>query len=715
MLAREEASGVTRKHPPVRLPRLAVLTLACASLAMTVAAAEEQPPLLKRDWIRARSPNFVVLSMLREEATINLLRELELFRQVVFRVSSAKSDASPIPTEIFLLRRSSDIEKMGFEDRDVQGLFSPGIRNNVVLSAGTANLGQYVIQHEYVHFLVDRASSRSYPFWYSEGFAEFMAGTKIRKNDAVFGDVPKVRQSWLQYGRWIPFEKVIDRSKVASLSSEELAMAYAQSWLLVHYLHLGREGRDFAKDMDAYLDQLAIGTSDIAAFETGFGMEVDDIRGLLREYIDKGRVRTYRLPELKFDRKADVEIERPDEADVATALARAMVHLGALQTATRYADYAVARGPASGSAWATSAIALARRDRFEAALGPIERALELSPDDPFVALDASGYWLRRVQLGEPSARQRREWLARSRRQAIRASKLDASIPEIYAIYGRNLLVDGRKPDKAVEALTEAARLLPSHLEIRMDLARAHHRMGHGAEALRLATSIAASRHGGATHAEAVDLIEEITALCTMELAIDLAEGVTYDIHSAMPLPTDDAHVGSAKLSVEIASTGATRRIDVEAASSEAFGEAVLEAAQSASPFSSVSPAHRTCFSDKEIKVSIVREQWRSGCEDDGRAEYLHDLFLTMTTIVNAREFTLQPGTGRVVAQIEIDEHGAVEVVGYRHRPAPELTAKFESALEILGPLGPRPGADQCWSTPQHVSIYVVGSDNPEAW
>lgn len=57
------------------------------------------------------------------------------------------------------------------------------------------------------------------------------------------------------------------------------------------------------------------------------------------------------------------------------------------------------------------------------------------------------------------------------------------------------------PKKAVDMLSEASRLLPSYLWIRLQLARAHQAAGHGEEALELAASVEAWAHPGSPMSE----------------------------------------------------------------------------------------------------------------------------------------------------------------------------------------------------------------------
>jgi len=451
----------------------------------SVVTAEDLPSQLKRNWIEIRTPNFVIYSTVREKKAVKLAAELESFRQVVFALTNITGDVSPIPTEIFLLRNKSEIRHWVHGPRGLAGLFFPGIRKNVILSTGFVGAGEEVLKHEYVHFVVGNFSRGRYPAWFSEGFAEFLGSAYFKGGSLYLGDVPKARISSLELLPWLAGEKLVDRSQVAALREKQLFNFYAQSWLLVHYLHNGREGRNFRSDMKRYLAALSAGTPDVEAFETSFEFEIDSLKRTLRSYGQQG-IRGYKIQGDIFQLDYSPKTRPLNKGEAATILGRAMLGFGDLSVPHEVKGlvaYGIEHAPSSAQAWANNSKWLMRAGQYTKAASQLGKAIQIAPGNPYLWIDKADLLLAQARQEDVDPAQSKRWLSEAKRACLKAWKIDDSIPEVYGTYGVVLFEEGKRPKKAVEMLAEAVRLLPSNLDLRLMLAEAYSAAGERQEVL----------------------------------------------------------------------------------------------------------------------------------------------------------------------------------------------------------------------------------------
>jgi len=129
---------------------------------------------------------------------------------------------------------------------------------------------------------------------------------------------------------------------------------------------------------------------------------------------------------------------------------------------------------------------------WEIALPHFKRAIEIAPDDAICQLDFGEYWHSRAGTSEDPA----ELVKRERKRYVASRKLDGGIPETYAMYGYTFLLEGERPDKALEMLEMAEPLLPSDLSIRLGVAMAYFELDEPEEAIARARSVEILSHPG---------------------------------------------------------------------------------------------------------------------------------------------------------------------------------------------------------------------------
>src|SRR5262245_15687298 len=359
------------------------------SVASTTAAAKE---LWERPWIEVRSPHFVIVSAIPRNATIELARDLEQFREAVRIVTHVGHFAERIPTKVYVLPQP--VVELGFK-KHTGGYFIPGMRANyagvVKLPLGNVN---NMLKHEYVHFIVHN-DEREYPKWFDEGFAEVLSTMSASGKTIEYGEPMPERVARLPNEKWIPFPQLLEVRDAFSLEGNQTAMFYAQSWLLVHYLMNARSERKLETDVEAYLRLVESGTAPAAAFEPAFGVPIAQLRDTLYRYLVHDlRVSRVSLQQALPEPSADVHAVSPDA--IATQLAVLLWYLDEFDEAQRYWNAAIALNPKNASAFVGLGNLERSAGRFAEAKDLYEKALALEPTNAQAELDYAEYFLDRA-------------------------------------------------------------------------------------------------------------------------------------------------------------------------------------------------------------------------------------------------------------------------------------------------------------------------------
>ena len=425
------------------------------------------------EWVVVESPLFEIYSTFSLEKTRALARHLEQFHALIQAVTNVSRRASAVPTRILAFADPAHYAELAPEKTG--GFFASGLRNNWMLitqPSGQLAAGE-VILHEYSHQVLRHRTSRSYPIWYDEGFAELFSTVKVVRDKTLsIGAPPEVAGSWIQFGEWLPLERILATRSYGELAGDERSMFYAQSWLLVHYLTLDRPAREasFRFSLDRYLDLIELGISPAAAFESVTGESPAAVDRRLRA-IKRVRVGGYEIAKLSYDRR--------ETTSRAIAPGEVLVRLGELQlvrgkvaSAERAFREALEADPENARAYAGLGHALRFGSDVDEADKMFRRALELDPTDPLNHLDMAQYHLDYATHMWGDAEVMREHLATARSHCDAAIRLDDSLPEVWSILGATHLAPGEDPAKAIPLLERALGGHPSSEEILRLLAEA---------------------------------------------------------------------------------------------------------------------------------------------------------------------------------------------------------------------------------------------------
>ena len=212
--------------------RLATGVLTIAFLAISAHA---------ETWHRADTHHFTIYSDGSAAQLEDFAHEVEKFDSLLRMLFNRPPDNDPTKLTIYLLEDSDEVAKLG--RRNVAGFYLVQLEQTIAVGnresgAEKSDLtGKEVLLHEYAHHFMYHNFSVPTPRWFSEGFAEFVATARFKRNgDWTFGE-PAHHRAWsVQNGPGIPIEDLLS-SDDSDMTAEEWSAFYGWSWALTHMFY----------------------------------------------------------------------------------------------------------------------------------------------------------------------------------------------------------------------------------------------------------------------------------------------------------------------------------------------------------------------------------------------------------------------------------------------------------------------------------------------
>ncbi|MGE0669193.1 MAG: hypothetical protein AB7O49_21790 [Sphingomonadales bacterium] len=431
------------------------------------------------DWNEVRSENFRILTNGDLAQARQLARDLEQFRASVIYVVGSKNIVSDIPFRILALKSQADLRRF-MNKRAGRGVaysggFNSSLRGNFAvidmsvkefdIDAKRVSAADSIIKHEYVHYILRAKSRLRYPYWYEEGFAEYLSTLQYENGEVRVGfPVASWHFSLNVGGGRADLEKMLTATRENNLVGNRAL--YGSAWLLVHYLN---DDQALAPKVQAYLSEYDKTGDSLGAFNRIFQLDLDRLTTDLRKRANAGKYGYRRL-------LLPVPIAEPavTEAPVPKTEARLQV-AGVLRVFRRdpdglddvagiYQDVLKAE-PTNSRALA----GLAEIDMTKRQLAPAEARLASIPDnvDEVSVLIARGDAL--VMKAFAAARSPAELsaplLEQARDSYIAALRKDNKCAEAYYSYGITYAGAENNAREGVLAIAEASRLVPSSAEM----------------------------------------------------------------------------------------------------------------------------------------------------------------------------------------------------------------------------------------------------------
>ena len=219
-------------------------------LISAAAIATMAPGMANAAWYEASSKHFVVYSNDSPENVKAYTQKLERFDKAisVWHMTKETPRGPASRVTIFVVDNVAAIQKLsgpgvaGFYQSRASGptAFMPRYS-----SSGDGMTPQAIMFHEYTHhWMFLNWSDASFPYWFTEGFAELHA-TAIASPDGTitFGANPLYRRYTVERGGLMPAPDLLSVKPSDDLDGAAIDAVYSRGWLLMHYLTFSADRR----------------------------------------------------------------------------------------------------------------------------------------------------------------------------------------------------------------------------------------------------------------------------------------------------------------------------------------------------------------------------------------------------------------------------------------------------------------------------------------
>ena len=463
-------------------------------LCLAAALADDTVALDAREWQLVRSDNFRIVSVLGEARTIELLRQLEIMHASLAATLNGATIASGTPIVIVAVDNHDDYVSLGAPPRSA-GFFISDLRESAILVEDSEDTsGVRVMLHEYAHYLNRQAGRIRYPRWFEEGNAEYLSHSRIIDQAYEYALPSEQHLYALETFDWLPLTDLLEVSDMTAFDELGGSMHYAQWWLLVHYLRSLPDAEiNIPGRLRRYAEIASEGTPAWQAFETAFGLEVEQLERELRTYFDERAFASRTLPANTALPGFSPRVQAMTRPGVQLVLARMAFRFENFDHAERLYTELLAVEELRGPAEAGLGRIAGRRGDLEAAGKHFEAAIQLMAWDFTIWMDYAQYWAQRLPLSEGYKERSRnaDRLLESLNSALTIA--DAT-PEVNSLMGFAYLAKGGDLNAAIEHLEAAAAQAPHDQASRLLLATAYLYDGRLEHAIATAESVVRFEH-----------------------------------------------------------------------------------------------------------------------------------------------------------------------------------------------------------------------------
>lgn len=466
----------------------------------------------KDNWISVQSKNFYLIGNGSEKEIKQVAVRLEQFREVFTHLFPKMTFTTPVPTTVVVFKSESSFRPFK-PGPNIAGYFQPGPDVNYI-SLTTELQGAQdpfdVIFHEYTHLLVNNTIG-SAPLWFNEGLAEYYSTFSITDDQkftigrAIGNHVLLLRDS-----KMLPFKTLFDVDYKSPHYNERTKQSifYAESWALMHYLIIGKEGR--IDQLSKFVDLLANNIPKEQAFQQAFQTTFEAMEKELRNYVKQDR---YKALEGHFARKLETDNSMQtapiSEAEAQAYLGDLLLHSNR-KDSEAYVQKALALDPNSSLANATMGMLRLREGKAKEALANLERAVQQNSQNYLVHYYYA-FALSQQNAGsaQPVNGYAPETTARMHQELLKAIELRPDYPASYSLLGYVSLITGNHLDETRNLLIKALSTSPGRNDLTFMLGQLYLRNGDYKLAQQLLEKVANSNAEDETRQNAQTLLAEL--------------------------------------------------------------------------------------------------------------------------------------------------------------------------------------------------------------
>jgi tetratricopeptide (TPR) repeat protein len=464
------------------------------------------------NWVSVRTKNFLLVGNADEKSIKQVGLKLEQFREVFTYLFPALKFNTPVPTTVVVFKNDSAYGP--FKPKpNTAGHFQPGPDVNYI-ALSTEVRGEQdaysIIFHEYTHLLIENTFENA-PVWFNEGLAEYYSTFSITDDqNVVVGNPVSGHVHLLREKKMLPLRTLfeVDYKSPHYNEKNKLSIFYAQSWALMHYLIIGKDGK--AAPLGKFMELLASNVPMDQAFQQAFAIPIDEMEKELRNYIKQDR---YNISKGHFAKKLELDtttISMPlTEAEAHAYLGDLLAHSNRPEAHT-YLQRALKLDPNLAMAHASLGMAYFREGRTTQALTSLERAVEANSKNYLIHYYYA-YALSRPGPDDrpPTAGYRPEVAAKIREHLEKAIALRPDFPEPYNLLAFLTLSTGEKLNEVTESLKRVFAASPGRHDTAFMLAQLLLRKSEFKTARELLEQVKKSNADEGTRKHAESLLVQI--------------------------------------------------------------------------------------------------------------------------------------------------------------------------------------------------------------
>lgn len=508
----------------------------------------------KDTWVSVRSNNFFLVGNAGEKEVRQVATRLEQFREVFTRLFPRMKFTSPVPTTVIVFKSDSSYKPFkpvaDGKTVAVAGYFQPGREvNYITLTTEKREENPYaIIFHEYVHLLVNNTLGRtSIPLWFNEGLAEYYSTFDIEDDQKIYlGNLINPHLQLLRTSQLVPLEKLfaVDYYTLERNKHDARGLFYAQSWVLVHYLIQGNEGKR-VRQLGVFLDQLRQNIPAEKAFRQAFQTDYAGMQRELRDYLQRhsyrGQIVTF---EKKLEFTAEMKTAPISDAEAQAFLGDLLFHIRRPEDAKTKLEQALALDSKLAMAHASLGMLLMRQKKFSEAKEHLQQAVAENPTS-YLAHYYYAYALSREVMTEEQLVHKfpADTVRKMRAELLRAIELKPDFPESYHLLAFVNLVAGEQLDESIAMIKRAVALSPGSEEFLFVLAQLYIRKQDIAGAQRVLEPLAANGADPQIRARAGSMLASVSSIRDAMARFrtgreERAADVVVDTQTAAPTNTD---------------------------------------------------------------------------------------------------------------------------------------------------------------------------------
>jgi tetratricopeptide (TPR) repeat protein len=518
------------------------IALSCVVLSVLL---PQQRVLAKESWTSVQSKNFFLVGNGSEKDIKQVAIRLEQFREVFTHLFPRMRFNSPIPTTVVVFKSESSFRPFK-PGPNLVGYFQPGQDVNYI-SMTTELQGTQdpynVIFHEYTHLLVNNTLSNA-PLWFNEGLAEYYSTFAIT-NDQKFelGKAIANHVFLLRDSKMLPLRTLfeVDHKSPHYNERNKQSIFYAESWALMHYLIIGKEGR--LDQLAKFIDLLQTKMSKEEAFKQAFQMTFEAMEKELHNYVKQDR---YNIVEGHFQRKLEtdkgMQTAPISEAEAQAYMGDLLLHSNRKDSET-YLQKALTLDPNLPLANAAMGMAKLHDGKPAEALANLDRAVQANSQNYLVHYYYAFALSRQTRdPSHPTSGLTPETYVRIRAELLKAIELRPDYPASYSLLCFVALITGDHLEEARTLVTNAIKTSPGRSDLVFMLGQLYLRTGDYKQARQLLEQVTKSNAEEDMRQNAQMFLNQLTSMETQaeeykrnsSLRETVVASVSTDVNSSTP-------------------------------------------------------------------------------------------------------------------------------------------------------------------------------------